>query len=428
MVIFLKLDTHLHTTPPVNKQQFIQYLRNPGSMTDESLSQLEDLVVSKPYFQGAHTLLAKGSMKLKSKNSPSKVARAAVYATDRVLLKKFINDELIFLTPLSVHESHEPDLERDLSTVIKDQKRENAQFKTSILASEVVESKSEIKEEIQAQVEPNEVNVPKVDSTNDQLSYTAPTSSELDALINEIYQDLSELKVNRAKLRAIENQLAEDEAVDNAVKKATQKSEQRDKVELKSEVKPLVDVKKASQSRSARVSSAKPIDSPDEVVPEKKASKGVSPKKKTPTKEVKSKEISDIAKKALTKLVSKKPQEDTSKKPSEEIAKGESKDEPKKKSLSNSSKKSEQDEIISYFIETNPSIPKGATINTVKIDDLAGESTVLHPDISSEYLAEIYLEQGHKDRAIQIYEALMVRFPEKSIYFAAIIKKLNQSS
>ncbi len=425
MVIFLNLDTYPLTKPPVNKQQFIQYLRNPGSMTNESLSQLEELVASKPYFQGAHTLLAKGSMKLKSKKSGSKVTRAAVYATDRALLKKFLNDELIFLTPLSVHESHEPDLERDLSTVIKTQKRENAQFKTSKLASEKAASKPTKKEELPKAVESNESNIAKEEQVVEQVyDSTSPTGSELDILINEIYKDLNELKENRAKLRAIENQLAEDEAVDEAVKKATQKPEPEAAAEPKSESKQDIDIKKASQSRSARVSSAKPIDAPEEVAPEVKS----AVEKTTAPKSSKPKASSSTTKKATASKKEKIPKVEAPKKSAKTIIEGESTEEPKKKSVSNSSRKSKQDEIISYFIETNPSIPKGASINMDKIDDLAGESTMLHPDISSEYLAEIYLEQGHKDRARQIYEALIVRFPEKSIYFADIIKKLNQSS
>ena len=83
--------------------------------------------------------------------------------------------------------------------------------------------------------------------------------------------------------------------------------------------------------------------------------------------------------------------------------------------------------IVKKTIKTNPSISPadGAKIK-VSSDDLSTGSSELHPDIASEYLAEIYLEQGSHDRAIQIYEALIVRFPEKSVYFADIIKKINE--
>ena len=47
--------------------------------------------------------------------------------------------------------------------------------------------------------------------------------------------------------------------------------------------------------------------------------------------------------------------------------------------------------------------------------DLADDSVQLHPEVASEYLAEIYLEQGKKDRAIEIYQSLILKFPQKKI-------------
>jgi len=43
----------------------------------------------------------------------------------------------------------------------------------------------------------------------------------------------------------------------------------------------------------------------------------------------------------------------------------------------------------------------------------------------TETLADIYALQGHKDKAIEIYEQLILKNPEKYIYFAAQIKRLN---
>jgi len=45
----------------------------------------------------------------------------------------------------------------------------------------------------------------------------------------------------------------------------------------------------------------------------------------------------------------------------------------------------------------------------------------------SETLAEIFANQGNKEMAIKGYENLMLKYPEKSAYFAGLIKKLEES-
>ena len=44
----------------------------------------------------------------------------------------------------------------------------------------------------------------------------------------------------------------------------------------------------------------------------------------------------------------------------------------------------------------------------------------------TETLAGIYLEQGHFEQAKYIYSKLILRYPEKSAYFASLIEKLAQ--
>ena len=51
----------------------------------------------------------------------------------------------------------------------------------------------------------------------------------------------------------------------------------------------------------------------------------------------------------------------------------------------------------------------------------------LHNEIVSEQLAEIYLKQGMKKEAIEMYRKLSLQNPEKSIYFAKILEKIKKN-
>ncbi len=46
-------------------------------------------------------------------------------------------------------------------------------------------------------------------------------------------------------------------------------------------------------------------------------------------------------------------------------------------------------------------------------------------DFCTETLAQIYAEQGYYEHAIRIYEKLILAYPEKNAYFAALIEKLK---
>jgi len=84
-------------------------------------------------------------------------------------------------------------------------------------------------------------------------------------------------------------------------------------------------------------------------------------------------------------------------------------------------------EIIDTFIRNEPSIsaPKSTFYNPVAY---AKRSVVDEENIVSETLANIYLNQGHYEKAIHIYEKLILKFPEKSSYFASLIEKAKKNT
>ncbi len=47
-------------------------------------------------------------------------------------------------------------------------------------------------------------------------------------------------------------------------------------------------------------------------------------------------------------------------------------------------------------------------------------------EIVTETLAEIYLDQGYPEQAKRIYSKLILAYPEKSVYFASLIEKIDE--
>lgn len=82
-------------------------------------------------------------------------------------------------------------------------------------------------------------------------------------------------------------------------------------------------------------------------------------------------------------------------------------------------------DIIDSFIKNDPQIkaPKAEQINT---ENKAKKSAEDHNDLVSETLAAIYIEQMLYHKAIDTYEKLSLKFPEKSRYFADLIQSLEK--
>lgn len=85
-----------------------------------------------------------------------------------------------------------------------------------------------------------------------------------------------------------------------------------------------------------------------------------------------------------------------------------------------------KNELIDKFIAENPSMPKPKREFYNPITAVQ-ESVIDQENIVSETLAQIYLGQGHFNKAISIYEKLSLKNPKKSVYFATRIEEIKKS-
>lgn len=90
------------------------------------------------------------------------------------------------------------------------------------------------------------------------------------------------------------------------------------------------------------------------------------------------------------------------------------------------SKKLLQAELIDKFIIANPRIEPQKDKTDVPDNDISGPFVEEAGGLVTETLAKIYFNQGYYSKAIDIYEKLSLKFPEKSSYFASQIEKVKE--
>ena len=97
--------------------------------------------------------------------------------------------------------------------------------------------------------------------------------------------------------------------------------------------------------------------------------------------------------------------------------------EEEEKQLEVSSELEKKFDLIEKFIELNPKIPQAK--DSMSVPANVAKSNEMPSSIMTETLAQIYLEQKKYTKAIQAYDILILKYPEKSSFFADRIKNIK---
>lgn len=95
--------------------------------------------------------------------------------------------------------------------------------------------------------------------------------------------------------------------------------------------------------------------------------------------------------------------------------------------LDEESNSSSSFDLIEKFIEENPAfVPNRLDLSDTR-EDISISSVIENEDLVTETLAMVYTNQKLYAKAISIYEKLILKFPEKSAYFATRIENLRNN-
>jgi hypothetical protein len=360
----------------MQKDQFYKYAEHPELLDKESIQLFTELTNSFPYFQTARLLLTKALHEQKNFYFDSQLKMTASYFTDRQRLHDFINYKPIENSPIEIK----------------------------------TEEKIVVEEKIEIINEPIKIIEPII-----EVKPTEPViESKKELVIDKKEEVVGPIIENKAKGTVIETEkeivLDKKEKVEGPIieiktKKAIIEPEKEIVIDMKEEIY-VTSILKESKKQSP------PIEKVEENLPINEI--------KRPEKENKAPEIEqahsfiDWLKLYKTNSATVKNPEIKAKLPMEPI---------ENKNIQ-TKEKTAQEDIIEKFIKTEPKLPAGkkefySPINMAKL------SVMENDDICSETLAKIYFDQGNFQRSKSMYERLSLKIPNKSSYFAARIKEIN---
>ncbi len=353
----------------MNSRIYTELLEQPSNLGKESVSSLTELLRQYPFCQTAHMLLVANLQHENSIQYNSRLKLAAIYATNRGMLKKLIDyiNQNEFTYP---YLAKEPVIHNDTVRMAHNPAIQFIQNKPKPIA--------------ETQIQDSSITTP----VTENVPHTEPLPVETNPLQNIAPQPVSESTLPIAAKDRQTSQKHEAEEAKSVDRENIKPDKANKKDILLDLIQKRIDELKAARQKESELTRQGLSISDQSTV-------RIKPGLKTNL-------VYDLEE-SIGPLI---PKKQITPDPGQPLT--------------------QKLDIIDSFINSNPVIRRHKA-EFFDVDDYAEKSTVQQDDIISETLAMVYARQGNLYKAIKIYEKLSLNYPEKSSYFAAQIKKLSNS-
>jgi hypothetical protein len=432
----------------MNKDIYIEYLKNPSKLNEKSLEDIKLLINEYPYFQTFWLLYAKNLHQIQDVRYDSLLKTAAIRVPDRTVMYKLIHKNISNL------DKKEEDLDKKNIDYLPKPKEEEIQPKETnnttneeIITVDLVPENENLIEEDKQQKDNTQEK--KIDNIPDTISEPEKSKQSIADLVlekvnkiknNEIISNESrETTENQAKNTKTKDKQTLLDIVQQRINEINNKKIEEESLEIKNidlnEEKVEVNDTKDNQTEEDFQ-----LTSDVDIYQEKKDFDTEVKLNKATTDEDLDYDY-DIDFSDNNTVYNKKAENDQDAIDYDDLFDSKGTSSPKSHIIYESQafntesiqkkykkvelKKSKKISLIDKFIEKNKTSISKTGESSIS-SDIEDYSQDIQHEFFSETLAKIYIKQGHLEKALLTYEKLYLKYPEKSIYFANQIKKIKE--